>query len=135
MHGDGDLLEQLVFNLVANAVTHNCAGGFAEVSVAPEDGEAALRVTNSGPRVADEEVALLTEPFQRLERRDRRGAGVGLSIVRAVTNAHRGRLELHAREDGGLVAETLLPLAYSRTRDDVSAGSGQSSRSSSSHVL
>jgi signal transduction histidine kinase len=109
--GDGDLLEQLVFNLVANAVTYNHAGGFAEVSVEPRESGAALRVANSGPLVPATEVAALTEPFQRLERRDRRGAGVGLSIVRAVATAHGGCLELRARDGGGLVAEVVLPRA------------------------
>ena len=83
---------------------------FAEVSVGPRDESAVLNVVNAGPRVPDESVQLLTEPFHRLERRrDRRGAGVGLSIVRAVAAAHGGRLELSAREDGGLVAEVELP--------------------------
>ena len=91
-------------------MTHNCRGGFAEVWVGPRGDRAALRVTNSGPRVPDDSVRLLTEPFHRLERRrDRRGAGVGLSIVRAVAAAHGGRLELSAREDGGLVADVELP--------------------------
>jgi len=108
--GDRELLEQMVFNLVDNAVTHNCNGGFAEVAVEPRGETAALRVVNSGPHVPDESVQLLTEPFHRLERRrDRRGAGVGLSIVRAVAAAHGGRLELTAREDGGLVADVELP--------------------------
>jgi signal transduction histidine kinase len=107
--GDRDLLEQLVFNLVSNAVTHNCAGGFAEVWVGPRGEGAGLRVANTGPRVPADRVERLTEPFERLERRNRRGAGVGLSIVRAVTNAHGGRLELSPREDGGLVAEVALP--------------------------
>jgi signal transduction histidine kinase len=110
VNGDRGLLEQLVFNLVDNAVTHNCSGGFAEVSVGPRGGRAALSVVNAGPRVPDESLQLLTEPFHRLERRrDRRGAGVGLSIVRAVAAAHGGRLELSAREDGGLVADVELP--------------------------
>lgn len=108
--GDGGLLEQLVFNLVANAVTYNCAGGFADVWVGPHDAGAGLRVINTGPRVPADRVELLTEPFERLERRNRRGAGVGLSIVRAVTTAHGGRLELTAREDGGLVADVVLPV-------------------------
>jgi signal transduction histidine kinase len=108
--GDSELLERLVFNLVENAVTHNCEGGFAEVRVAPRGSRAALTVTNSGPRVPGESVRLLTEPFHRLEaRRDRRGAGVGLSIVHAVAAAHDGKLELSAREDGGLVADVELP--------------------------
>jgi signal transduction histidine kinase len=110
VNGDRELLEQMIFNVVDNAVTHNCSGGFAEVRVGPRGESAMLSVVNTGPRVPDESVQLLTEPFHRLERRhDRRGAGVGLSIVRAVAAAHGGRLELTAREDGGLVAEVELP--------------------------
>jgi signal transduction histidine kinase len=110
VNGDRGLLEQLVFNVLDNAVTHNCSGGFAEVRVGPRGDVAALRVVNTGPRVPDESVQLLTEPFHRLERRrDRRGAGVGLSIVRAVAAAHGGRLDLSARQDGGLVADVELP--------------------------
>ena len=108
--GDPDLLEQLVFNLVDNAVRHNREDGFAEARLGPRAGDALLEVTNSGPRVPEAEVELLTEPFQRLDRRrSRRGAGVGLSIVRAVATAHGGRLRLAPREEGGLLAEVVLP--------------------------
>ena len=108
--GDPDLLEQLVFNLVENAVSHNVDGGFAVVRLGPRGTEAVLEVENSGPRVPEEEVALLAEPFHRHDRRrPGRGAGVGLSIVRAVAGAHGGRLRLDARDEGGLVAEVALP--------------------------
>jgi hypothetical protein len=108
--GDPDLLEQLVFNLVENAVSHNCEDGFAVVRVGPRGTEALLEVTNSGPRVPGDEVKLLTEPFHRFDRRrPGRGAGVGLSIVRAVASAHGGRLRLSARDEGGLLAEVVLP--------------------------
>ena len=108
--GDPDLLEQLVFNLVDNAVRHNREDGFAEARLGPRADDALLEVTNSGPRVPEAEVELLTEPFQRLDRRrSRRGAGVGLSIVRAVATAHGGRLRLAARDEGGLLAEVVLP--------------------------
>ena len=112
VNGDRGLLEQLAFNLVDNAIAHNCRGGFAEVLVRRRGDRAALSVVNSGPRIPDESVQLLTEPFHRLDRRrDRRGAGVGLSIARAVAAAHGGRLELSAREDGGLLADVELPAA------------------------
>jgi signal transduction histidine kinase len=131
VNGDRGLLEQLVFNLVDNAVTHNCSGGFAEVWAGPRGEMSALRVVNSGARVPDESVQLLTEPFHRLERRrDRRGAGVGLSIVRAVAAAHGGRLELTAREDGGLVADVELPaVRASRGPRRVGRGSSRELRS------
>jgi signal transduction histidine kinase len=108
--GDPELLEQLVFNLVENAVAHNCRDGFAVVRLGPRGTDALLEVTNGGPPVPADEVALLTEPFHRFDRRRAgRGAGVGLSIVRAVATAHGGRLLLVAREEGGLLAEVILP--------------------------
>jgi signal transduction histidine kinase len=108
--GDPELLEQLVFNLVENAVTHNRRDGFAVVRLGPRGTEALLEVTNGGPRVPADEVALLTEPFHRFDRRrPGSGAGVGLSIVRAVAAAHGGRLRLAARDEGGLVVEATLP--------------------------
>jgi signal transduction histidine kinase len=108
--GDPDLLEQLLFNLVDNAVRHNRQDGFAEVRLGPRGTEALLEVMNSGPGVPTADVELLTEPFQRFDRRrSRHGAGVGLSIVRAVTTAHAGKLRLAAREEGGLHVEVVLP--------------------------
>ena len=108
--GDPDLLEQLIFNLVDNGVRHNLEDGFTEVRLGPRGTDALFEVSNSGPRVPEEEVELLTEPFQRLDRRrSRHGAGVGLSIVRAVTAAHGGRLQLTARDEGGLLAEVVVP--------------------------
>jgi signal transduction histidine kinase len=115
--GDPGLLEQLTFNLVENAVTHNCSHGFADVRVERVGADAVVRVSNSGPRIPGDNLALLTEPFQRLDRRrSRRGAGVGLSIIRAVAAAHGGRLALTAREDGGMVAEVVLPAVRDEPR-------------------
>ena len=108
--GDPDLLEQLLFNLVDNAVRHNARDGFAELRLGPRGTDALIELTNSGPRVPASEVELLTEPFQRFDRRrSRHGAGVGLSIVRAVATAHGGKLRLAARDEGGLDAEVVLP--------------------------
>jgi signal transduction histidine kinase len=90
--GERPLLEQLLWNLAENAVLHNRPGGFVELEVMTEGGEALVRVENSGPPVPHEAAALLLEPFQRLGRGTAGGpgAGVGLSIVRAVAHAHGG---------------------------------------------
>ena len=115
--GDPGLLEQLVFNLVDNAVRHNCADGFAEIRLGPRGTRAALTVTNSGPPLSRDSVALLTEPFQRFDRRrTRRGAGVGLSIVRAVATAHGGGLELARAGGRGPRRRGAAALGYRRTR-------------------
>ena len=69
-----------------------------------------LRVVNSGPAVDAARAATLLEPFERGGRaRDDRGAGLGLSIVRAVAEAHGGRVALVPRREGGLAVDVTLP--------------------------
>ncbi|HEU5222932.1 MAG TPA: HAMP domain-containing sensor histidine kinase [Candidatus Lumbricidophila sp.] len=112
--GDSVLLEHLVNNVIGNAMRHNVAdGGWVRVSSRrDDDGTARLIVTNSGPVVPPYEVRRLFEPFRRLvdERLARsKGAGLGLSISRAIVQAHGGEISLEARPDGGLVVTVTLP--------------------------
>jgi signal transduction histidine kinase len=104
--GDRALLASLVGNLVDNALRYNRAGGRVEVGTCLDAaGRARLRVVNTGPAVPPDELPRLFQPFQRLDgNRVRRGGhGLGLAIVRAVTDAHGAELAPVARPDGGLV--------------------------------
>ena len=113
VRGDRPLLERLAGNLVENAVRHNVDGGWVRVDTGVVDGRARLQVANSGPVVPADEVDDLWEPFRRhgTARTARRGAGLGLSIVRAVAAAHGGTATASARPDGGLVVTVELPAA------------------------
>src|SRR4051812_28728526 len=117
--GDRRLLERLVANLVENAVRHNVSGGWVAISTRLGGAHAGLVVENSGPMVPGDRVGDLLEPFQRLSRHaPGSGAGLGLSIVRSVTDAHGGKLDVAARPDGGLRVEVRLPAALSRGLTD-----------------
>ncbi len=96
-----------------NAIRHGGGAGPVEVAAsAPAAGGARLRVANGGAPIAPEQLARLTQPFERLHRAGRvRGTGLGLSIVRAVAEAHGGTLRLTAPTTGGLTAEVVLPPA------------------------
>jgi len=108
--GDRELLQRLVENLLENGVRNNDEHGLVRASYVTEPERVVLRVVNSGPVVPAEVVDRLVEPFERLGRRaDRRGAGLGLSIVRAITEAHGGRLRIAARREGGLDVSVALP--------------------------
>jgi signal transduction histidine kinase len=108
--GDASLLERLVANLLENAVRYNRPGGFVDVSTHEGIASAELCVENSGPPVGRDAAARLAEPFERLQREaDARGAGLGLSIVRAVSEAHGGSLLIEPRAEGGLVVTVRLP--------------------------
>jgi signal transduction histidine kinase len=113
--GDPVLLERLVQNLVDNGVRHNLLqDGWVQVSSdTTPDGQAVLQVSNTGPVVPHYEVPSLFEPFRRLgtERQSAvsPGAGLGLSIVRAVARAHGGDVGAEPRDGGGLVVTVTLP--------------------------
>jgi signal transduction histidine kinase len=122
--GDRRLLERLVANLVENAIRHNRPGGIVEVRTAEAAGRSVVEVRNDGAVVPADAVASLLEPFERLDRGARGdGAGLGLSIVRSVAEAHGGSVELRARPSGGLVVRVSLP-ARERAKPDTNFTEG-----------
>ncbi|MBC6469962.1 HAMP domain-containing histidine kinase [Actinomadura alba] len=112
--GDAVLLERCAVNLVENAIKYNAPDGRIRVRTCGEGGAAVLRVENTGQPVDPHDVPTMFEPFRRL-RTDRtgsaHGAGLGLSIVRAVVRAHDGLVEAIPRPGGGLVITVRLPAA------------------------
>jgi signal transduction histidine kinase len=109
--GDPALLERVVGNLVENAVRHNIAGGWVEICTAAVGEQATLRVSSSGEVVAPDAVSALFEPFHRgwIARTAHDGAGLGLSIVRAVVTAHGGTVHAEPVHGGGLAVTVHLP--------------------------
>ncbi|MGH3875252.1 MAG: sensor histidine kinase [Pseudonocardiaceae bacterium] len=110
--GDPPLLERVVGNLVENAVRHNVVGGWVEVHTGPSaQRTATLQVSSSGEVVAPGAVAALFEPFHRggVARTSHDGAGLGLSIVRAVVTAHGGMVHAQPFPGGGLAVTVHLP--------------------------
>ncbi|MEV6520738.1 HAMP domain-containing sensor histidine kinase [Longispora sp. NPDC051575] len=105
------LLERLVTNLLQNAARHNVAGGMAVVRTRCAAGSSVLEVSNTGGTVPEAELERLFEPFERLnrDRHGTHGAGLGLSIVRAVSHAHGGTVTAAPMPGGGLVVRVVLP--------------------------
>ena len=109
--GEAVLLERLVTNVVQNAIKYNRPGGCVNVCVGDVP---ALRVTNTGTTVASEDVPALFEPFKRHSgtRIDHSGgAGLGLTIVRSIAQAHGGSVTAAAGDDGGLQVDVFFPPA------------------------
>jgi signal transduction histidine kinase len=115
VEGDPALLERVAVNLIENGIRYNRPGGFVDVSTRAGIGTVELRVENSGPPIDAVAAARLTEPFERLGREsDARGAGLGLSIVSAVSRAHGGSLSIVPRAEGGLIVSVRLLKAGAR---------------------
>ena len=103
-------LRRALRNLIENALRY---GGTAQVSLLRADGAAVLRVDDEGPGIPEGRIAAMLEPFQRGETSRNRatgGAGLGLTIARAIAEDHGGTLTLANRAGGGLRAEIRLAL-------------------------
>ncbi|UBU09124.1 sensor histidine kinase [Nonomuraea gerenzanensis] len=112
VEGDPLFLERCVFNLLENAIKYNVRGGHIWLTVAGQPEGASITVENTGPLVPAYEVEDLFEPFSRMQGervRSFQGAGLGLSIVRAIVVAHGGSVTALARPEGGLRVEVRLP--------------------------
>ena len=111
--GDPSLLERLAGNLVENAVRYNHLHGRMWVRTGFVEEQVWLVVGNTGFEVDPGDVPGLFEPFRRggRERTGARGSGLGLSIVRAVCDAHGGTVSAVAQPDGGLEVTVTLPAA------------------------
>jgi signal transduction histidine kinase len=111
--GDPSLLERLAGNLVENAVRYNHIHGRLWARTGTAGDEAWLVVGNTGFEVDEADVPGLFEPFRRggRERTGVRGSGLGLSIVRAVCDAHGGSVSARAQPGGGLEVRVTLPAA------------------------
>jgi len=109
--GNEALLRRLVANLLENAVRHNRDGGWIDAGC-ETGGPVLLRVVSSGPELAPDQVSELFEPFRRgpvARTAHTRGSGLGLSIVRAVAEAHDGTVTAEAVPGGGLEVRVTLP--------------------------
>lgn len=101
--GNPSLLERVAGNLIENAIRHNVSQGRVWVLTGADSHRSWLVVGNTGTKVDESVVPRLFEPFNRggEARVGRRGAGLGMSIVRAVCQAHGGDVRATALADGG----------------------------------
>jgi signal transduction histidine kinase len=113
LDGDPLLVQQLVTNLIDNAVRHNIRGGEIQITTKISHAGALLSVANSGQVIPPAEVDRLFQPFQRLgprpARPDGHGHGLGLSIVRAIASAHAATITAKPRPGGGLAIDVTFP--------------------------
>jgi two-component system phosphate regulon sensor histidine kinase PhoR len=115
IRGDEQELEQVVQNLVQNAIKYGRKGGTIRVSVArraANGGQIAISVADDGPGIAPEHLPRLTERFYRVdvpESRNRGGTGLGLAIVKHILNRHRGELSIRSEVGKGSTFTAILP--------------------------
>ena len=115
LHADPVRVDQIVTNIVSNAIKYTPEGGHVELSIGQEDGQAAIRVKDDGVGIAEERINAIFELFAQAENaigRAQGGMGIGLALVRNLVQLHNGSVE--AKSDGvgkGSEFVVRLPLA------------------------
>ena len=108
IYGDSDRLQQVILNLIDNALRATPAGGTVRVLVATEADEAVLRVQDDGPGLTSVDRQRAFEPYYRGVGG---GAGLGLTIAREIITTHQGHIWLRDRAAGGAEAGFSLALS------------------------
>ena len=109
--GDPIRLAQAVNNLLDNALKYTPSGGKVELAARVEGGTAVLTVSDNGPGIpAAEREAIFRRLYRGDGSRSQRGFGVGLSLVRAIVESHRGTVTADAASGGGARFTVRLPL-------------------------
>lgn len=102
--GDAHLLMRAIDNLLGNAIGLTRAKGLVLCEAAPgDDGDVLIRISDDGPGLAADEIAVLFQPFSTVGRhagRSRRSTGLGLTIVRQVAEVHGGTIDVQSNGPG-----------------------------------
>ena len=132
VNGDGPRLEQIVNNLLMNALKYTPASGRIMIEVEPEGGDAILRVKDTGVGISPELLPRVFDLFVQSERGlDRRdgGLGLGLAIVRSLVEAHGGRIDVWSPGlNSGTEFVVRLPLAAMLPSGDPRGGAASRRR-------
>lgn len=106
---DRDRVVQALANLIGNALKFTPDGGRVAVSVRGEGGQVHIAVADTGPGIAADQMPRLFDRFWQANRKDRRGVGLGLSIVKGIADAHGGEVRVDSVEGAGTTFTLVLP--------------------------
>lgn len=111
LRADRTRLRQVVANLVDNAIKYTPSGGRVEIAATRAEREVLLSVRDNGIGIPADELPRIWDRLYRGDKsRSQRGLGLGLSLVKAVVQAHQGRVEASSDPGGGSVFSLSLPL-------------------------
>src|SRR6266568_6608131 len=113
---DAVLIEQVVTNLITNAVYYTPAGSPIDVSIQVQEEALVVSIADRGPGITLAEQEHIFDKFYRVLGKaqmfgEKRGSGLGLAICRGFVDAHGGRIWIEGREGGGAVFRFTLPLS------------------------
>jgi PAS domain S-box-containing protein len=108
---DRDRVLQIFENLIGNAIKFTPSGGRITIGAEPDDGNLVFQVADTGPGIPPEDQPHLFDRFWQARRAERRGAGLGLPIVKGLVDAHGGRVWVESGPERGTTFFFTLPIA------------------------
>ena len=109
---DKDKISQVIINLLSNALKYTLQGGVVEVTVKGTDDATRIIVKDTGTGIPPEDLPYIFERFYRADKSRNRltgGAGIGLTITRAIIDAHKGNIQVKSRINEGTEFIITLP--------------------------
>ncbi|TXC93329.1 cell wall metabolism sensor histidine kinase WalK [Metabacillus litoralis] len=110
---DPDRIEQVLTNLIDNAIRHTSEDGTVKIEVEELDNGLTISVQDSGSGIPQEDLPFVFERFYKADKartRGRAGTGLGLAIVKNIIEAHKGKIQVHSKIDEGTTFSFFLPL-------------------------
>jgi two-component system sensor histidine kinase ResE len=109
---DADKIEQVLTNLVDNAIRHTLEGGTVEMAVQSAAGGIKVDVKDTGTGIVEEDLPFVFERFYKADKartRGRSGTGLGLAIAKNIVDAHSGSINVHSKVNEGTTFSFFLP--------------------------
>jgi len=119
--GDKDRLEQVIINIISNAIKYTPNGGKVAVSLADDDNTVCIRVKDNGIGIPKEDIPHIFERFYRVEKSrtgESGGTGLGLSIAKEIIEAHGGDINVASAKGKGTEITIVLPKETKLESDD-----------------
>jgi signal transduction histidine kinase len=110
---DRSRIQQVLTNLVGNAIKFTPAGGQVVVRAAPRDAEVVFAVSDSGDGIAPDHLPRIFDRFWQASKAKRGGAGLGLAIVDGIVRAHGGAVGVQSTPGAGSTFSFSIPAAES----------------------
>jgi len=109
---DPDRIEQVLTNLIDNAIRHTNQGGFVKLSIQETENGLKMDIQDSGSGISEVDLPFVFERFYKADKartRGRSGTGLGLAIVKNIVDAHNGNIHVHSKLNEGTTFSIYLP--------------------------
>lgn len=118
VHGDRERIEQVIMNIVSNAIKYTADGGKIDITAGAKDDKVFVNVTDNGIGIPEKDLPRLFERFYRVDKarsRESGGTGLGLSIAKEILNQHQGDIQIQSVYGEGTSVTITLPAVRGKT--------------------